>query len=278
MAAINSYATLAEFDQWKKISTTDTNEDAVIEDVLEAASRYIDAGTARKFYPRVQTRYYDIPSNGSRQLELDYDLLEIITLTNGDDVEVDSTDYNLIGKNQTPHYAIKLKASSSVYWNYDSSGNSELIIDVLAYWGYHDQYATRAWAAGGTINDASFTDSKTTLAVQTGEGSNFTAGKLIKADNEIMRVTGVSTDDLTVVRGENGSTAAAHDDDTAIYIWQPIHDIQTACLQIAHSYYSRRFGENESADSIITVGGVVITPRDIPGAAASTIRRYKRWL
>lgn len=278
MAAINAYATLAEFDQWKRNSATDTDEDAVIEDVLEAASRYIDAGTARTFYPRIQSRFYDIPSNGYRELQLDDDLLEIITLTNGDDVAVSSSDYNLIGKNQTPHYAIKLKASSSVFWNYDGSGNWEFVIDVLAIWGYHDQYAARAWPSGGTIEDASFSASDTTLAVQEDEGANFLAGQLIKADNEIMRVTNISTDDLTVVRGENGSTAAAHDDDTDIYIWQPIHDIQTACLQIANSYFSRRFGENETTDSVITVGGVVITPRDIPGAAASTIRRYKRWL
>jgi len=278
VAAINSYATLTEFQSWKDVTETDTTDDTVIEDILEAASRYIDGATARTFYPRVQTRYYDIPSSGSRQLDLDDDLLEIITLTNGDDVEVESTEYNLIGKNQSPHYAIKLKASSSVYWNYDSSGNWELIIDALAIWGYHDQYATRAWSTGSTINEsAEFSSSDVTLT--TAAGTLFSdSDQLLKIDDEILRTTAKSTDDLTVVRGENGSTAAAHDDGTTIYIWQPIHDIQAACLQIAHSYYSRRYGENESADSVITVGGVVITPRDIPGIAAQTVRRYKRWL
>ena len=116
MSAINSYATLAEFKNYKDISSTDADDDGVIEDLLEEASRYIDGETNRTFYPRVETRYFSVPETLGRQLDLDDDLLAITTLTNGDDGTIASTEYNLLPKNKTPYYAIKLKEASTEYW------------------------------------------------------------------------------------------------------------------------------------------------------------------
>ena len=136
MAITNGYATLAEYKLWADISSTDTNDDSVIEDLVELASRYIDHKTGRTFYARTETRYFDVPRMGSRELRLDDDLLTITTLTNGDDSSIANTEYNFIPKNITPYYAIRLKASSSAYWNFDSDGNGEFVISVAGTWGY----------------------------------------------------------------------------------------------------------------------------------------------
>lgn len=136
MAITNGYATLAEYKAWRTIESTDTTDDGVIEQCIEAASRYIDNETGRTFYEREETRYYD--AVGGRTLKLDDDLVKIDTLTNGTDVKVESTEYNLWPKNNPPYSEIRLKASSSVLWARDSDGNSEAVISVEGTWGYRE--------------------------------------------------------------------------------------------------------------------------------------------
>ena len=275
MSVINGYGTLAEFKLWQNISATNTNRDIVINNILTAVSRDFDRKTAHTFYPRVETHYYDLPEG--RSLEVDDDLLEIISVTNGDDATIASTEYILIPGNKYPKRAIKIKADSTEIWEVDGDGNTEQVIDIAAYWGYHDKYSTRAWTTGSTVNEsAEYSSSDTTLTVAS--GTLFDPGQIIKIDSELIRVTAVSSEDLTVVRGENGSTAAAHDDGSTVYIWEPMENVKEAVLSIATSVYKRRFGENQSSDTIITAGGIVITPRDMPGMAADTIRGLKRWL
>ena len=137
MSITNGYATLAEYKKWMREddSTIDLDDDIVIGDIIEGASRDIDLEMGRTFYARTETRYYDVPSGGNRELRVDDDLLTITTLTNGDANTIASTEYNLVPKNVTPYYAIKLKASSSTYWDFDSSGNSENVISVAGTWG-----------------------------------------------------------------------------------------------------------------------------------------------
>ena len=135
MTIANGYATLAEFKAYAKISSTDATDDGVIEDIIEAASRYVDRKSGRTFYARSETRYFDMPFD-SRELRLDDDLLTITTLTNGDGTAITSTYYNLIPKNATPYNAIKIKETASISWTYDSSGESEAVISVAGTWGY----------------------------------------------------------------------------------------------------------------------------------------------
>jgi len=276
MAIINGYLTLAEYKRDADVDDSidsDAADDLVIEDLIEEASRFIDEETDRTFYPRVETRYHD--ATDERELWLDDDLLEVISITNGDDTTISSSDYNLVPRNYTPHYAISIIQSSSETWDLDSSGNSEDVIDIAGIWGYHTNYSQRAWITGSTINESgTFSASDTTLTVTS--GSLFDADQIIKIDNEILRVTAVSTADLTVVRGENGSTGATHTDGSTVYIWSPIRTAKKACRAIARSEYKRRFGENTEGAATITGAGVVITPDSIPKSAARIISNLKR--
>ena len=54
-------------------------------------------------------------------------------------------------------------------------------------------------------------------------------------------------------------------------------DIREACLMITQSFVKRRFGENMSGIAKVTAAGVVITPQDVPSAAADIINHYKKW-
>lgn len=136
MTISNGYATLAEFKALLVITSTDATDDAVIENAIEAASRFIDGKTGRRFYAVTETRYFDIPEEGSRLLKLDEDLISITTLTNGDGTVITSSYYNLVPKNSSPYCGVKMKESSIYYWCQDTDGNTEDVISIAGSWGF----------------------------------------------------------------------------------------------------------------------------------------------
>ena len=269
----NSYCTLDDFLKWVTPLNVgpDYVDDVVIQDILEAVSRYIDDMACRTFYPRVETRSYDTPDEA--QLYLDDDLLEVITLTNGDDTTIPSTEYNLIPKNYSPHYAIKLNSINSYYWTIDSSYGPDFAVDVSAIWGFHSEYAQRGWKTVTTLAEALDISE---LPWDLTDASTLEADDILRVGNELAIVASKSGNTATVkARGENGSTAATHDIAATVYAWLPMPEIKQACKQIAQNVY-RRFGANSTDEQIVTAAGLVITPRDVPVLASRTIKTFAR--
>jgi hypothetical protein len=130
----NGYCTLAEFKNFDRITSTDATDDGVIESIIEMASRFIDWWTGRRFYATSASRYFDAPD--TRDLWLDEDLISVTSVTNGDGTAIASGEYQLLPLNESPKYAIRLKASSSVSWTGDSNGNTEGVVTVAGSWGY----------------------------------------------------------------------------------------------------------------------------------------------
>lgn len=58
MAITNGYATMAELKARLGLSDDDTTEDAILEGVITAASRMIDADTGREFFKTTEARYF----------------------------------------------------------------------------------------------------------------------------------------------------------------------------------------------------------------------------
>ena len=136
MTISNGYVSLAEFKAYENITSTDATDDTVIEDIIEAASRYIDAQSGRTFYARSETRYYSVPHEEARRLEVDDDLLSIATLTNGDAVVIPATEYYLWPRNVNPKTAIIIRQLSTYTWATNSTGETEYVISVVGSWGY----------------------------------------------------------------------------------------------------------------------------------------------
>lgn len=272
---MNAYATLAEYKAFVTARgqsiTTDANDDHVISDLLDAASRWIDIETRRHFYPTVETHLFDIPE--SRFINLDDDLLEVLTFTNGDSVAIASSDYTL-RSSKPPYWCISLKDVSTVGWTTPASGSGEQVLSLLGIWGYHEQYTQRGWAQVGTLS-AAITDT-TTLAFSATTGHTITAEMIVKIGSEMYNVVTAGTNTITPVkRGDNGSTAATHLISTAIYAWQPMEGAKQSCLEIANSTYKRRFGQSTGDSATITAAGVVLTPRDIPATARGFISQCR---
>lgn len=282
MTAINPYATLQDVKDWLttpgQTMTAATVDDTVIDLLLTAASRYIDNKCGRTFYPRIETRYYDVPEGtlDDRILMLDDDLLAVTTLTNGDTTVITSADYKLYPMNFYPKYAIRLKQNSDYYWERDSNENSEGVISVLGIWGCHPNYSQLAWGVGSTLNEGGLLTAADLTWTMTAVTA-FEAGQIVKIENELCIIASVGATDIVVIkRGANGSTAATHADTTAVTIWVPPDDIKQACLEITVSTYKRRWGENVSGVATVTAAGVVVTPQDVPSGARDIIASYRR--
>lgn len=279
MTIINGYCSLADFLLWKTSGgrqlESDIDDDTVIESIIEGASRYIDNETGHVFFPRVETHYYDTPRNteNDRVLWLDDDLLEAITVTNGDATTLANTEYNLYPFNTYPKYELRIKQSSDYYWVFDSDNNTEGVISIAGIWGKHKYYATRGWTTGSTLNEGDILSAADLTWTMT-DASAFMVGQIIRLEDELAIVSSVSGDDIVVLaRGENGSTAATHADGKLVHIWNVQDDIKRACLEIVNHSYERRHGENMSGVATITGAGVVITPQDVPGLARDIIRQ-----
>lgn len=131
----NGYATSAQFFAFAIPNAgTSSGDDAVIEQIIESASRVIDNETRRTFYARAETRYYDVPDSDT--LYLDDDLISISKLTNGDGTEITAGDYLTKPYNESPKYAVKIKDSSTVTFEFDSTNNGEKAISISGSWGW----------------------------------------------------------------------------------------------------------------------------------------------
>lgn len=84
MTITNGYCTLAEIKERRKITSTNAGDDTQIEDMVEAASRYIDDYTSRRFHSTTadETRTFNALA---RERCYPGDLLSITTLKTDDD-------------------------------------------------------------------------------------------------------------------------------------------------------------------------------------------------
>lgn len=279
MTTLNSYANLADFKAFKtargQTSTTDATDDAIVELLLKAASRYIDTQTAREYFPYIQTRYFDVPINeiDPRTLKLDADLLEVISVVNGDGTTIPSTEYALRPRNASPYIYIRLVDNSTYYWASDGAGDTHDVIAITGIWGFHNRYAS-AWLIGSTLAEDLET-SETSIDVAS--GTLFAVGDLIRFGNELGYLSAKATNTLTSTRAENGSTAATHLTSANVYIWQVMDELKNVVLEITTQAYNRRFGQGSNAAATVTAAGVVLSPKDIPAMATDFIHTYRRY-
>lgn len=133
-----AYATVDEIKAYLKIDSAD--DDALLGTLLERATAIIESSLwcDRKFEARTDsTRYFDARADvDGRTLYLDEDLCQITSITNGDGDVLAAAEYTTIPKNNTPYYAIRLLASSSLSWETNTNGDPENAITIVGRWSY----------------------------------------------------------------------------------------------------------------------------------------------
>jgi hypothetical protein len=272
-----TYAGLEAARTELKVEPDKTADNGYIRQALEFVTARIDKMTGISFFPRFETRYFDAYGDhiDDEVLTVDFPLLGVSSISVGDTV-VDSPVYQLHPRGRTPFREI-VRLSS--YWSYFGS-NWRQAIAVSGIWGYRTRYPNEAWLSVDTLQ-AGINASVTAYTVLDVDGANafgytprIDVGNLARIGTEyldtISTVAG-TTNAVNDVRGILGSTAAAHDNGTAVDIWRPEPDIVRACLRWADYLYSRR-GEF----SKVTFDGVatVVFPPDAPEEVENIINPY----
>lgn len=246
---------------------------------IRAASRFITSMTRRWFVPYVQTRTYDARGDhiSSYCLKLDADLLAVDTLTNGDGTEITSADYVLERANEYPKSRIVLTDSASQLFTY--SDDWQQAISVAGTWGYHERYAWIDTNENVPVGDIAAADLTFTLNDVDARDAEYRPRvetfRILKIDDELIRVMAVDTDTnvVTVLRGQLGTTAAAHTAGTDIYSWQVHEDITQACIALA--VWLER-GRDVAGETIQFLDGTEIVQNQVPANIMRAIRRYAR--
>lgn len=260
----------------------DSEHNTLLRTYCRAASLAWDRHTKRRFWPLVATRHYDYP--GPWRLRLDDDLLEVTTLTNGDgETLTESTHYYLYPLSEYPKWRIDIRRDVREVFQYKSTAQRQ--ISVAGIWGFHDDWGN-AWAdSGDAVADAGGVNaSATSITVTDVDGADawglqprFKADTLVKIDSEYLWVTATNTtaNAITVVRGVNGSTAAAHDAGAGIYTYQPPQDVVHAITRwVMYMYDQKDTGVYET--TAMPGAGVIQVPQGIPKDVRLAMEGYTR--
>jgi len=287
---MNEYATYDELRQYLKQDSSHSDV-VLVKRIAEKASRQLDRWCGgRWFYPRKMTRYFDHPDDTSWLL-LDEDLLEVttsgFTTENGSTVVAAADFFLMCGDsyNVMPYDRIVLDRDGD-QTNLEYTGTRQRANAVTGIWGYHDDWANAWRNSTDTVENDPLTAAGTSITVNDadaadgyGNAPRFQEFQLLKIEDEYVYITAVNATDntLTVVRGVNGTTAAAHVKDTVIYIYRAMPDIVQAMLELAKYLYLHK----DTSDGDVTMfpeAGAVTVPQGVPITVKWAVEAYRKRL
>jgi hypothetical protein len=235
LGVINTYCRL---DEVKAAASLDgvSEHDLALWGYIEAASREIEDECNRHFWIEENaTRYFD--ALDGRRLWID-DVLSIDSVAADEAHDLsysqawtEGTDYVLWPWDEWP----KERLEAGPQGRYRFRAGRGRYVRIVGDWGYGDgMSATPYYLTGGVIT----VDGASTSATVTG-GAALAGGDTIRVDDEQMFVRDVAENVLTVVRGINGTLAAAHTDG-AVSRYQWPARIRQACTRLAIEYWNKR--------------------------------------
>jgi len=220
-----------------------TSYDDILYRLSQRVSRMIDRHCFRFFYPQLETRYYD--GDGGTELWVK-DLFSLTTLsysTNLGQTYIDFTanDYFLTvagarhGKGS--YTLIVMNPNALATMHYIPAGSNS--IRIVGTWGCTDDREAAWEDSGDTSENNPLAAIGTSLTVNDADGADlfgiiprFQTGQLLKIESEFVELTALNltANTGTILRGRNGSTAAAHAQNTPIYIWRTPADVKQAAI------------------------------------------------
>ncbi len=280
---VNSYASLTELKNI--LGVTSTTDDVMMRKILEAASRSIESYCNRVFYSVTSTKYF----NGAVTLWIP-DLLSVTTLKTDEDGDgtFENTFDGTAGTGDYIKYGTGLEDSLNTfpYTRLEINPNGDYGsfasgvkrgVEIAGVWGYGD----------GTSATPYVTDTTTAEAISAGEtaidvtsATNLSAGMTILVESEQMYITSISTNTITVEKGVNGTTDAAHDTAKTIYYYRYPRDIMQACLDLSGALYEMRnknkgLQSERVGDYSWTIAGTSLG-KSMVESILESVRGYKR--
>jgi len=230
-------ATLDDMRRLLNLSATDTAEDDDLLQRLGAASQLIESLTQRRYCPRLKARDISLDHAGQRELILPDDLLELRSLS-VEGVVQDLANYRLLPDDRdAPASVLQVVESATVGFGDDHASS----VSIEGIWGWHDRW-TEAWRASGeSLRGPTLDAAADAVAVSDAAGSSqdgrprFQVGQLLRIDDEYLRVTAIDSENnrLSVLRGVQGTAAAAHRPGASIDAYTPALAIRDLTLRFA---------------------------------------------
>lgn len=243
-------------------------DDTVLTRKIKSASGIIERGVGRTFVPYQADHPHDVLPD-SPLIVLADDLLSVTAITDGSGI-LTTSDYQLLETAGYPKHAIIPAYGGAWQWGSTYAMNAAVSINGL--WGFN-RNPNNMWVNRTTLT-AAINASTTTVPVAS--VSNIEILSYIKIGSEYMQVTAINTLNLTVERGVNGTTAAAHDNAAVVATYRIESDIEQATITLALYLYETRdsFGER-----VATVDGSVLLTKLLPSNVRDTLDslRRERW-
>ena len=250
------YATLDELKD--ELKSVDANTNSSLIRRLRTVSRRLDMEFLSKkelFAPVYETRKFAVTPariNSSYGLfKLDGPLQSLSAVSAGNTALVIGTNVNVYPDSTRPPFPYLRLTANAVYdwygYGHCLDDGSPSFVTVTGYWAYHRDYAN-AWASVDALA-ADINASVTALTVADVDGVDLyglipriSIGNLLKIDSEFMEVIGTNTTTnvVTVRRGANGTTAAAHLQTAAVAVWQVEDAVKYAVARQTAMIFARK--------------------------------------
>lgn len=188
-------------------------------DILVEASRRVDGVADRFFYSELGARIFDGKFTGDGVerspiardgLELGCDLLSVTALEADEDGDGDweeawdEDEYRL-----EPHQGFPKGRIRRMPWSAHSWPGGHGALRITGVWGYGNGASASPWKLLGGVVLEAVNDSSTAITVDSG-ADLVEIGMTLQVEDEQIFVEAKDDDALTVIRGVNGTTAAAH--------------------------------------------------------------------
>ncbi len=231
-------ATLYDLRRHLGLGSAETEADPDLLRKLEEASQLIESLTQRRYCPRLETLAATPDSRDLRQLFLPDDLLELHAVRDAGGL-IDLNDIQLLPDDADAPASVMQLVNGR---QFQAGADGARSIAITGIWGWHDRWR-QAWRdSRDSVQSSSLSASATLISVsdiagadETGFSPRFQVGQLLRINSETLRVAGVDEQNqrLTVLRGVQGATAAAHPLGATIEIYAPSLPIRDLTLRYA---------------------------------------------
>lgn len=258
----NHYVTVDELKESAPDGMTGSNTDydEAFFRLARTLSRWIDNHTQRHFYPELATRYFD--GKGDTELYID-DLIEITSVSFSEDdgstyTVYAATDYIAMAGDNYNSKGSYNKLEIAVNGDYSTFPPGQKSIKIVGVWCKADDRDRVFEDTGDEVENNPLAADGAELTVNDVDGADLwgvtplvSPGQLLQIESEYLEVTATDTTGNTaaIVRGVNGTTAAAHVQNIQVDKFMPPEPVKQACIiQAIHQFKRGQagFGDAEA--------------------------------
>ena len=229
-------ATLHQFKRHLGVPTDDSTQDDRLLAALRAAANHLERETHRNFTPQVATIRHVPLTAYADEIALRGDLLALTAVTdaNGsvslEEIEIEPGDG--VG-------TLLRRTTGAFAWGTNG-------VNVTGVWGWHDAPENMWVMTDDTVTTSTLFTGVNTVTVGDADAlmsdnqtPRFSAGALLRIDEEFMTVEAVDTENnvLTIRRGSNGSASVTHSIGTWVEVYRPPYDVLMSVLALAAWLY-----------------------------------------